>query len=107
MSYKTKKITVVRDAVYQYVCDHCGDTHNIQEVDQYYRLPKSWHEFSSGHSDWGNDSIESHEQHHACSAKCYVEILKKQIKENKRYGSFKIDDLNHEFAKGLTQLKFD
>lgn len=55
-------------------CDCCGII--INEI-----LPKTWHHFDSHHGDWGNDSHESYEYFDACSAKCFIEIAKKNMND--------------------------
>lgn len=58
--------------VLQYMrCDHCGKTENADKGQE----PPGWHEFSVYHSDWGNDSVDSHVEHLVCSWSCYLAVV--------------------------------
>lgn len=55
-------------------CDACGKTVDGE--------PESgWHHFGSYHSDWGNDSIESHEEWDVCSFECYLRIVRRCVED--------------------------
>lgn len=71
---KTRIEQVAKPVIYQTVCDHCGKAEGGED-------PEGWHHFSTGHSDWGNDSIESFEQWDACSGSCYLALLKQVVED--------------------------
>jgi hypothetical protein len=63
-----------REVVVSTTCDGCGKRVNSD-------TPGDWLTFSSSHNDWGNDSIESCEQHDACSAACFLRIARRIVDE--------------------------
>lgn len=65
-NYRTELIN--KRVVFQTVCDACSKVEGLD--------PDGWHHFNSYHHDWGNDSIESHEDHDACSWPCYLSIVR-------------------------------
>lgn len=94
-----KEVTYKRytDVIKSVTCDGCGKTEK--------ELPESWYEFSGHHSDWGNDSIDSYEYYHSCSAECYLKALVKAVEEFKRYeNTAKIDRFDFNFAKAVSLL---
>lgn len=85
--YETKN--VVQKVEIGITCDNCHG----QFSDGY--------GFSSSHSEWGNDSMESFEYHDACSFKCYVQIVKERLDHWKEYGSLEIDGKDRTFMEAL------
>lgn len=80
----TKETTIQITKTIGVICDCCGKS---LECDH---LPRTWHEFSSHHSGWGNDSLESCETTTVCSPECYIKKLKdetQRIEEYKHYPS--------------------
>lgn len=71
---KTRSEQVPRKVVYETVCDYCKKAAPGED-------PDGWHHFSTGHSDWGNDSPESWEHWDVCSGACYMEILDRAVKD--------------------------
>jgi hypothetical protein len=60
-----------------------------------------WHHFQSGHSDWGNDSVESWESCDACSPACYLQLVAQEVERLEQYPSATIDDMPIKFAAAL------
>lgn len=83
-------------------CDYCGDEHRPDKPNM---SPRKWFYFSTGHSGWGNDSHESIEYFHACSAKCFIGIAKREL-DGRLDGEAtgEIAEMNVEFIKELIQL---
>lgn len=52
-------------------CDICGKTENGE--------PEEWVHISTGHSDWGNDSVEAGDQLDACSGPCFLALMKREV----------------------------
>lgn len=69
MSIEWGEKTVVQRAIVSTTCDHCGREERGE--------PDGWVSIDFGHSDWGNDSVESDERWDACSAPCLVALLGK------------------------------
>lgn len=65
--------TVAKRVISRTTCDHCGHAAKGE--------PGGWLSISSGHSDWGNDSIDSAEDWDVCSADCLLHILAKIHKD--------------------------
>lgn len=65
-----EKRTVETSVVVGYRCDRCD-----QEADN----PTDWATVSHHHSEWGNDSCDSHETFDLCSPKCYLEQLRSSV----------------------------
>ncbi len=72
--YKKKEVIVTEEVITGYRCDICGT-----EVDTNGDLPESWHAMSHKHEGWGNDSSDSLEHFHVCSADCYIARLHKSV----------------------------
>jgi hypothetical protein len=73
---------VPKEVIYAYKCDHCtkveeGERTQSGEGDQ----PDGWHSFRSHHDDWGNDSIETFNNHDVCSWACYLAIVRKVFED--------------------------
>ena len=83
MAKLTRPESVQKPVTYGFVCDHCGK--KAEHLDRTYPgdgvKPNGWHSFASYHGDWGNDSIESHEDWDVCSWGCYVAIVRKIVKD--------------------------
>lgn len=89
---------VEQRAVTEVRCDGCGKIARSVQGD--------WYDFSSHHSDWGNDSIESHDQWDACSAACYLKIVRKIVDD---YGemphpTLEVDGKTYAFARALVAI---
>jgi hypothetical protein len=89
-----KEVTEIKKVTVGYKCDFCNNT-----VEAKY-LPDSWITIRSQHSEWGNDSCDSVEYNHLCSAKCYLlQVKKLEKKESRRY-TFEIEGtMNMPFIK--------
>lgn len=69
---QTRTVKMVEQkVVVRVTCDACGKTSDPN--------PDGWHHFSSYHGDWGNDSVDSHDDHDACSFACYLSIVRKMF----------------------------
>lgn len=79
-------------------CDVCGKTHEGAYT------PDEWHTFSHHHNEWGNDSIESLENHEVCSPECYWTKFKECVLDLKGYSSAKVDEFEIQFARRLVNL---
>jgi hypothetical protein len=96
---------VPKEVTYSYRCDHCGKVAEGNELIPCHSGDKdyggTWHHFSSGHSEWGNDSVDSFEEYDACSFPCYVEIVRKVLAQWRGYTTLRIDDRSGEFIAEL------
>jgi|GEM_PF-4304635 len=93
-----KQVTKVKNVVIGYKCDNCG-----KEVSQT-RFPDEWHQFRSGHNEWGNDSYESIERNQVCSPDCYVEKLIKLVDEMENINDGQVGDMQIKFAKRMVNF---
>ena len=59
--YEKREITISKKVLIERVCDRCKE--KISNLDSYYNV-------TTGHYDWGRDSIDSIERLHICSCKC-------------------------------------
>lgn len=78
-------------------CDNCGKVYSNRN------FPDEWHNFSSHHNEWGNDSIESYEYYDVCSPECYVEKLIKVVDEMSEIYDGKVDDMEIQFARRMVE----
>lgn len=92
---ETKIVTKTEEVTVGYKCDNCDKVHSGKSQ------PDEWHEFSGHHESWGNDSFESYEYYMACSPECYVNLLKKAVKEFEDYNTSEIDGFSIDFAKNM------
>ena len=67
--------TVMKEQIIQIECDVCG---KIIDPGQ------SFWDLSTSHSDWGNDSIDSHREFDLCSEKCVQTKLKDYFRDCER-----------------------
>lgn len=67
---RTTQKQVLKKVVLSVHCDAPGCRNHENDPD-----PPGWAHFSSHHSDWGNDSIESWDEHDVCSPACYFALL--------------------------------
>ena len=95
---KQEQVTQVKNVTVGHKCDNCG-----KEVNES-RFPDEWHQFTSGHNEWGNDSYESIEQHDVCSPKCYVEKLTKVVGEMEDINDGEVDDMEVQFARRMVDF---
>jgi hypothetical protein len=86
-----KMVTIARK------CDVCGIEHKGKYT------PDEWHEFSHSHNEWGNDSIDSVENHEVCSPKCYWEKFKDCVHDLKGRNNAEIDGFDIHFARLLIE----
>jgi hypothetical protein len=82
MARNRSEKSVVKQVVVSTTCDNCGKTERgpttySGDAD----TPVGWVHFHSYHNDWGNDSIESHEDWDACSWNCYLEVVRRIFDE--------------------------
>ena len=59
--------TIMKEQIIQIKCDVCGKT---------IKPGQSFWDLSTSHSDWGNDSIDSHREFDLCSEECVRTKLK-------------------------------
>jgi len=98
---ETKLVEVSKEVTVSIECDCCKTKHFGNT------LPTSWHSFTHGHEDWGNDSFESIETFHCCSVHCYSRLLSisvEYMKANDNTKTCKIDGMSYVFAKRLTEI---
>lgn len=94
--YATEQIQ--RRVVSHTTCDGCGKSAKDE--------PNGWTSVTSGHYDWGNDSVDSQDDYDACSQRCLQSLL---AKIHKDYGSRPYPTLyvavriNHDYE-SLTRL---
>lgn len=93
--YIKEKRPVLKDIVIACKCDCCG---KVVAGDSY---PTDWHSFSSHHSDWGNDNVDSYEYWLVCSPDCYIKIISGLLNSNKDRDSFELDEMSIQFASKL------
>ncbi len=74
--YETKKTTIVKDVFVKVVCDIC-------EKD--IPLNGCRYEVTTGHHQWGNDSIESIENRDICSDECLKKEFEKYLEARSEY----------------------
>jgi hypothetical protein len=87
---------VPRQIVTATTCDGCGKTDGPS--------PDGWNHFSSHHSDWGNDSVDSYDYWDACSFACYLQIVSKAFADyppTSRNPSLEIDDKDWFFIRDM------
>lgn len=101
MSHRTTEKLVPDTVVTAIVCDHCGKIAECRPPTRRACSPAGWVNFSSYHSEWGNDSPESHETHDACSWACYVAIVRGVLKEWPDYPTLTIDDRDLTFIRDM------
>lgn len=96
MARLTKTEQVAKEITYAYRCDGCG---KVAEGDELIPCqsgerdhPRSWHSFDSGHSEWGNDSVDSYERHDVCSFPCYVDVVRELLNRWPGFETLQIDD---------------
>lgn len=90
----TEPITIQSTRVIGVICDCCGLKKESNGI------PNGWHEFSSGHSGWGNDSYESIETITVCSPLCYIKKLKQEADRvsNMKHHGANVGDYDAYFA---------
>ena len=93
-----KEVKSTKKVVVSVVCDNCGKENKGD------RIPKDWHSYCSQHYEWGNDSFESVENYHVCSAECYIESLKNSFEDLKDYKSAEIGNMNIQFVEKLVNF---
>lgn len=72
-------------------CDGCGkESRDSKECEQ-------WHDFSAGNCDYESDW----EYLHACSVKCFIQLLDEYLKRLDGYSTAKISEFELPFAKLL------
>ena len=67
--------TIMKEQTIQIKCDVCGKT---------IKPGQSFWDLSTSHSDWGNDSIDSHQEFDLCSEECVQKKLKDYFKDCER-----------------------
>jgi len=95
-----KKVTIEKEVTTHFICDSCGAK---TEADTWEGLPSDWYGFRSSHNAWGNDSVDSVENHDVCSGGCYIKRLAycvEDLEEYKNMGA-KIDEKSWYFVKKL------
>lgn len=92
---------VVREVTTAVECDACH--RRVDGAD-----PPGWHYFSSSHNDWGNDSIDSHEEYDVCSWECFLKVVREVFDEysgvlgtNQREATLEIDHHDWAFIKDM------
>lgn len=89
---------VEKHTVTEVRCDGCGKVVRDEQDD--------WVDFSSYHSDWGNDSIDSHDQWDACSAACYLKIVRKVLDDygETTHPTLTVDGKSYAFARDMLKV---
>lgn len=101
MAQRTRSQQVTQEVTYEVACDACGKTVAV-EPQRGTVEPAGWAHFSSGHSEWGNDSIDTYDEHDACSFPCYVTVVRRLVEErwcDER--SLRIDGRDRTFMEGM------
>lgn len=61
------------------ICDICGKEFNYETLP--YRQPmSSYYDITTGHHDWGNDSVDSVESRDACCDECLLKFIQEWLK---------------------------
>lgn len=81
MTQRRRAQTITEEVTYEFVCDSCGKTARVDPPRRSVDTPAGWHSFSSSHSDWGNDSIDSFESYDVCSWGCYLRIVRREVED--------------------------
>ena len=68
---ETRKVEHVESTPVKRICDFCQ-----KEIDC-----SNWFLITTGHHDWGNDSIDSVEHYDACSSRCTIGFAEKYIRD--------------------------
>lgn len=92
---KTGTVTKLITSDIGVICDVCGKEDNSTAD------PEGWYSFNSHHDEWGNDSIDSYEDHDVCSAECYFNLIGKLLEENDYAETFVADNKNLVFLKDM------
>lgn len=85
--------------VQQYIT--VGKKCDVCEKEEIGRRCADWETVSWYHSDWGNDSCESHESRDVCSATCFIKALREAVRILYDTPSGVINDMNINFVKEL------
>jgi hypothetical protein len=77
-----KEVIGIREKVVEIKCDVCGGIiQTEEEIDCVVRKGGYYYQITTGHSDWGMDSIESIEYADLCCDKCMFEYITKYVEE--------------------------
>lgn len=87
---------IISEKIVGYKCDFCNKKHIGN-------LPKEWAPLNSSHMAWGNDSIDSYEDHFVCSPTCFIEILKRILNEIGEYYGAQINGISAAFWSKLIE----
>lgn len=90
-----KEVTSIQEVITGYECDQCG----LKRMGK--SIPDNWHEFSSSHQSWGNDSCDSVKWHIGCSPACFVEKLRFLNTELEDEDVPEVSDMSFGFSKDL------
>lgn len=85
------KKSIIKEKLDHYVCDICKKETSISDNE-----PVSQH-----HNEWGNDCCESYKTYDTCSPKCFLEAVKRTLKEIGGRKSGEINNLNVKYWKEL------
>jgi hypothetical protein len=85
-----------QEVTYATRCDVCGKTGDGYE-------PDGWHNFSSHHSDWGNDSVESWEKWDVCSWACYLVKVRAILDDYGDGHNLEVDEKDMAFVRDMLQ----
>lgn len=100
MSKIKQQRQITATVVVQTRCDNCG---KLADGDE----PKGWHHFSASHDDWGNDSLESWENFDACSAACWIAVVRKVVADygdGHMHPTLTLDGMDYAFARDLLAM---
>lgn len=92
---RTTEVLRIERVAEKYICDNCKKEVSTNT------LPNDWHEFTSGHDEWGNDSVDSIESYHVCSPACYFGVLAELARLNRNYKSFEANDIPLNFINSI------
>jgi len=79
--YEKKEVTVVKNIEIGISCDVCGG-----KIDKDF-----FYQITTGHEDWGNDSVESIEERDVCSDECLRAELEAYLEEKHLTKYFEIE----------------
>lgn len=90
---KIVEVTEKRRVPISLVCDVCGKEipANIFTAGKPEYCTQKYMRVTTGHHDWGNDSIDSVEVHHICSAECMDKYMKNFYKTFRNNGDTATD----------------
>ena len=85
--------TTIESVIVGRKCDVCGN--DIKPI-TYPMRQYNYFVIHTHHSDWGNDSVDSHEYFDACSPDCVMKFSEKYVKDSyDRISNSKVIEISH------------